>query len=320
MTRTVLILLILISAVCSHAQTDILLTNYDRVPAYYNPGASGSTDYLRVALAGRLQWVGVDGAPKSFVLSSDMPVALRDNRLGAGINVSIDKAGLFSNTAISAQAAWNMPIGKTQLGIGLSAGYAGTRFKGSKSTLPEGGNDNTTPTTLTDMRGNAVDFSAGAWFSTRNFYAGVAFIHILSPRIELKASQQASETAANYEIQLPRTFNFMVGGNIALKNTLFELQPSCIVLTDFSTFTAEATLRGVYRKFLRAGIGYRWKESIGVMLGAEIKGFFFGYAYDIALSKIARAGSGSHELILAYHLKLNLSGRNKHRQSSIRLL
>ena len=105
-----------------------------------------------------------------------------------------------------------------------------------------------------------------------------------------------------------------------LKNTLFELQPSLLVATDLSSFSADLTMRATYNKFLSFGLGYRWNNAVSVMIGAEFKNFFLGYAFDYPLSAIAKASSGSHEIVAGYQLKLDLSGKNKNKHRSIRIM
>ena len=135
-------------------------------------------------------------------------------------------------------------------------------------------------------------------------------------------SLEGSESTASqeYESSLPRTLYFMGGSNIELKNTLFELQPSLIIKTDFSSFVAEITARARYNKFLSFGVGYRWNDAIMVMAAAEIKNFFVGYAYDYPLSAISKASMGSHELMVGYKMKLDFSGKNKNKHRSIRIM
>jgi hypothetical protein len=92
------------------------------------------------------------------------------------------------------------------------------------------------------------------------------------------------------------------------------------VKTDFSTYTAEVTMRARYNKFITFGLGYRYKDAISAMIGAEYKNFFVGYAYDYPTSAIAKASSGSHELIAGYKLKLDFSGKNRNKHRSIRIM
>jgi len=52
----------------------------------------------------------------------------------------------------------------------------------------------------------------------------------------------------------------------------------------------------------------------------EYKNFFLGYSYEYPLSAIAKASSGSHEIVAGYQLKLDFSQKNKNRHRSIRIM
>lgn len=49
------------------AQGDAMLTHYWVVPTYYNPAAAGDTDNIRIRGGMRMQWVGIDNAPRTFL-------------------------------------------------------------------------------------------------------------------------------------------------------------------------------------------------------------------------------------------------------------
>ena len=112
----------------------------------------------------------------------------------------------------------------------------------------------------------------------------------------------------------------MAGGNIPIKNTLFEILPSVLVKTDFTFTSAEITGRLRYNKFLSFGVGYRWNDAITATIAAELKNFYVGYAYDYPTGAISKASTGSHEVFAGYRLKLDLSDKNTHRHKAIRIM
>lgn len=306
-----------------YAQSDLILTQYWTVPTLYNPADAGNTDMLRIRGAGRLQWVGMSDAPKSFAAAADMPFKISGNRIGAGILVKQDTRGLLSGLLAGAQVNYRFNMKQGSLGIGLQAAYYHGKFKGSEVQLPEE-NDNpetTLPALPTqDVAGKTIDFSIGAAYSSKIFHAGVSILHLTAPTVKMTKEKSESTDSQLYETHLPRTLYFETDGNIELQNSLFILQPSLIAATDFDFWTAEATMRAIYKSFLSLGIGYRWKDAVTFMIGAEYKNFFLGYAYDYPVSAVSRSSSGSHEIVAGYSLKIDLSGKQKHRQRSIRLM
>ncbi len=336
MRITLMKCLVVVGALCASlaagAQTDAQLTQYFEVPSYYNPAAIATTDSIRIRVGSRLQWVGIDNAPRTFLATASMPLKLFNKRFGIGLMAQQESAGLFRNLTIGLQAGYKIKLWKGELTAALQIGFANEVFKGSDVYIPDDddyheGTDEAIP--QTDVSGNALDLGVGVFYTHRYFWGGVSCTHVNSPTITFGdetgsttsgSASSSGESAKNYEFQLRRTLYFMGGGNIPVKNTLFEVMPSVLVKSDFTSVRAEITGRVRYKKFLTAGVGYRYDDSVIALLGAEFKGFFIGYSFDYPTSAISKASSGSHEIILGYSLKLNLSGKNKNKHKSIRIM
>ena len=328
--RFLLFLSLLSVALPLSAQTDAQLTQYFAVPTYYNPAAVGDTDYLRLRAGARLQWVGIDNAPSTFLVTGDMPFKFLNKKFGVGLMMQQESLGLFKNLTIGAQIGYKINLFKGVLTAGLQVGLINETFKGSEVFIPDDddyhqGSDEAIP--MNDVAGNALDLGAGVYYTHRLFWAGLSLTHANSPTVTFSAEgasegsgSTSGESAKNYEFQAPRTLYFMGGSNIAIKNTLFEVIPSFLVKSDFTFTGFDVTCRVRYNKFLTAGIGYRYNDAISAMLSAELKGFFIGYSYDYPTTEIAKASSGSHEIIAGYRLKLDFSEKNRNKHKSIRIM
>lgn len=317
------LLLVLIVHGRAGAQDELMLNQHWAMPTFYNPANTGNTDYLRIRGGARLQWIGIENAPRSFVVTADSPFQLGGKRIGVGIDGMQESLGLFSNLNIGLQLSYKLKLGKGVLSIGVEPAYFNSHFKGSKVVLPDNddyhqGQDTSIPTQ--DLTGNHFDFSAGVSFTHRFFTLGLSCLHILSPKVTLSMQGSENNTAMQYQTELPRQLYLIADGNIPLKNTLFELQPSVLITSNLSWFSGEVAMRTTYNKFLTFGLSYRYQDAVGVTLGAEFKNFFLGYAYEYPLSGINKASSGSHEIIAGYSLKLDFSGKNKNRHRSIRIM
>lgn len=322
-TTTLATVLLLLCCLTAAAQNDAQLTQYWEVPSLYNPAATGTSDYLRIRGAARLQWVGIKNAPKTFSAVAESPLQIGKKRIGLGVNLGQESLGLFSNFNANLQASYKLKIFKGELGIGVQVGLLNQKFEGSKVVIPDGDDyhqstDEAIPDQ--DMSGNSVDLGVGLWYTHKYFYVGAGALHLTNPEVKLSVEGSESNETQEYRIETPRMLYFTAGSNIRLKNTLFELMPSVFVKTDLSMFTAEATLQARYNRFLRFGVGYRWKDAVSVMVGADIKNFFIGYAYDYPTSAISKASSGSHEVVVGYSLKLNFDGKNKNKHRNIRIM
>ncbi len=302
------------------AQVDAQFTQYFEVPSYYNAAAIGTSDFIRLRGGSRLQWVGIPKAPKTFLITGDMPLKILGKRLGVGLVMQQESMGLYKNMTIGAQAAYKLKLFKGELGIGLQLGFIDESFKGSEVVLPDGddyhqGTDEGIPTN--DVHGTSFDLGLGVWYTHRYFWAGLSATHVNEPSITMSTD---GNDGKEYEFKAGRVVYFMAGGNIPIKNTLFEIQPSLLVKSDFTFTTGEVTARVRYNKFITAGLGYRINDAVSLMLGAEFKNFYLGYSYDYATSAISKASNGSHEIWAGYRLKLDLGEKNKHKHKSIRIM
>jgi len=319
----VLITALLCACLESRSQVDPQYTQYYVIPTYYNSAATGQSDFIRIRGGSRMQWVGIKNAPKSFLLTADMPFKLLGKRFGTGISVQQESLGLYRNLTVDAQLSYKIKLFKGILSVGFQIGFMNENFKGSQVVLPDDddyheGTDEDIP--RSDLSGSSMDLGIGVFYEHKLFWAGLSLQHANSPVITFNAESGAGTNEKNYEFQAGRTLYFMAGSNIPIKNTLFELIPSVLVKSDFNFMTAEATARVRYRKFLSAGVGYRYDDAVSVMLGAEYKNFFLGYSFDYPTSAISKASSGSHEVFAGYSLKLDLSEKNKNKHKSIRIM
>lgn len=320
---SILYILIVFTVGTALAQTDVQLSQYYEAKTFYNPAAAGETDLLRIRGGSRLQWVGIDNAPVSFVATGDMPLKVFGKRFGVGLLTYTESIGLYKTLNIGAQLAYKFKKFGGEFSAGLQIGMYDQRFEGSKVVIPDNddfheGTDEAIP--MQDIHGMAIDFAAGLWYRHPKFWVGLSCSHLTSPVINMKSDQSEQTDERYYEFQANRTLYFMAGSNIPIKNTLFEVMPSVIVKSDFTFTTGEITARARYNKLFSFGVGYRYDDAVYATVAAEIKGFYIGYSYDYALSAISKASSGSHEIFAGYSLKLDLSDKNKNKHKSIRIM
>ena len=314
--KRILVLISILICTCAtvaRAQYDAQLSQYFRAMSYYNPAIAGSTEDLNLLAMSRLQWIGIDGAPRSFFINAEMPVKFVGANHGIGVVVFNESIGLFNNLHLAAQYAFKLKLFGGTLSVGAQFGLVNQAFKGSEVEI---GNsqyhqevDGSIP--LEDVEGKGFDLNAGIYYKHKKFYAGVGVMHVMEPEISL------SENAYTF---IGRSYNFTAGYNIQTKNPLFELQPSVFLKTDLLSFQADVTARIEYNNRFNGGVSWRVNESVVVLLGATFGRFNVGYAYDFPTTPILRGSSGSHEVMISYRLKLNKlkTGNNKHK--SVRIL
>lgn len=326
MKRKILFLISLFATMLVMAQYDPDVSHYYEVPSSFNPSAIGDRDYMRIGAVGRMQWVGVDGAPRTFTGVADMPFKLDDKRIGLGANVMQESIGLYKTLAASLQGAFKFKGAGGMWSIGIQAGIYDQSFNGSKVILPSDNDyhqsvDEAIPTQ--DVHGTAFDLGAGLWYTHPKFYAGLSATHLTAPTVTLNTASGAggSETSdKKFEFQALPTVYFTAGGNISIQGTLFDIVPSVLVKSDFNFIGGEITGRAVYNKLLTFGLGYRLNNAVVASAGMEFKDFYVSYAFDYSLSAIGAASYGSHEVFIGYKMKLDLADKNRSRHKSVRIM
>lgn len=295
------------------AQVDAQFSQYWALPNYYNAGAVGQDSKLNIRAGSRQQWVGMPGAPKTFLISAEMPFRFLKRNHGAGLVMTNETLGLYSNMAIALQYAYKVRLWEGQLSLGLQLGMLDQRFDGTGVSIPESDYHNSSDDGIpqSELQGMAFDMGFGTFYSHKYFYAGLSATHLTEPVITFDEK---------YETYTGRSYYFIAGGNIPFKNALYELQPSLLLKTTFQMTQVELTARLKYNKFLWGGVSYRWKDALVIMIGADYKNFMLGYSYDYPVSAIVKATSGSHEVFLGYSLKIDFSNKNKNKHKSIRIL
>ena len=319
------------------AQFDTQLSNYWAAMSYFNPAYAGQTGNLEATLISRMQWLGIENAPRTTILTAQMPYSFLGKVHGVGVAMYNDRIGLFSVTMYSGQYAWKKKMMKGTFSAGLQIGYISQSFDGTKVDIPEDDyhqqTDEAIPKAL--VSGSAVDGSIGVFFSKEKWYAGLSATHLLAPTLTL---------SDNYKSEVPRTYYFTAGYNIQLSNPLLELRPTVLVktmemsslyLNDDSLLVrvkantmkamlqntqVDVSLRMVYNKHFWGGVSWRKEDAVMVSLGGKFKKIEAGYSYDYPISQIVKASTGSHEVFIRYTMEMNLNKGVKNKHKSVRIL
>ncbi|MES2761237.1 MAG: type IX secretion system membrane protein PorP/SprF [Bacteroidota bacterium] len=296
----------------SFAQQDPQFTQFMHSKLIYNPGYAGTSQAICANVLYRQQWVNFPGAPKTGLLSFDMPIGQLP--LAIGLNVMTDQIG-FSKTLFARLAlAYNKPIGAGVLGVGIDGGVLQQQFNGTWIT-PDGNmvQDNSIPNytsqngasgaigTTAGLNKLTYDLGFGAFYSIANkMYVGISSTHLAAQDIKSSGDVKYA-LARHYYIVGGYTFNLGEGG-------VHGISPNVKVKTDAASTQLDVNLTYSYNQGFWVGVSYRMQDAIAPMLGYKFqkggaKGLKVGYSYDLTMSKIKGYSSGTHEIMLGYCFK-----------------
>ncbi len=292
------------------AQWDPQVSQYWRTKSFFNPSFAAETDTLQASVLHRQQWIGIENAPKTFIVSADMPLRFLGRKHGVGINVTTESIGLFKNTNVGVQYVYKKRWKKNMLNIGIQGGYTSIGFNASDIHTANQ-DDLEGLISGTNSQSGKIDGNFGVSWIGPKYYVGLSATHLFEPTFDI------DENLTSY---IARAYYLTAGYNIKLRNRLYELQPSVLVKTDAVVFQCDLTARIVYNKMFNGGISWRKDDGFVFLLGITALGFDAGYAYDLSTSDISQESKGTHEFFLRYiiPMKEKKSGRYSHK--SIRIL
>jgi type IX secretion system PorP/SprF family membrane protein len=280
------------------AQQDPQFTQFMHSKLIYNPGYAGTSNAICANILYRQQWVNFDGAPKTGLLSFDMPVL---PYLGVGLNIMSDQIGADKTFFGRIAVAYNKPIGQGRLGVGIDAGILQKQISQDWITPEPGKTDVTIPgyanaggATNPGLNKLTYDLGFGLFYQIPNkLYVGLSSTHL--PSQTLKGKEQIKfNMARHYYLVAGYTFN------VNPRNTV---TPNLKVKSDAATTQLDINLTYEYDKLIWVGVSYRMEDAIAPMLGVRLlkdKSLKIGYSYDYTLSKIKGYTSGTHEIMLGY--------------------
>lgn len=308
MTRRLLAIIVLLTAIAGSikAQWDVQFSDYAALKSFYNPAVSGTEGKLNINAAYSMQFLGYDHAPGTMYIGGDLPVYFLSPRHGAGVSLMSDQLGMFTTMKVSLNYAYNMKIGKKgRLAIGVQAAFLRESIDPSDVEVDDK-SDPAFPSS--QVNGQHLDLAAGIYYYHPKYWAGLSTLHALAPTLVM---------SERYEVSVPRSYYFMGGCNIPIKNTFITLQPSCMVMTDLNAWREDIQCKCAYEyesKKLYFGLGYSYKASTTFMVGGVFHGIKLGYSYQMYTSGVNMI-NGTHEIVLGYQTDLDLfkKGRNLHK-------
>jgi len=313
------VLSVLLSLLCigfAFSQLDVQLSQYMFHTSEFNPAAVGEGNLIQVTGQQRFQWLGMPNAGQTTVLSINSPLKIGASTSGIGFKFIGDQVGLFTNTTGHLQYAFKKKLGEGVLSIGTDIGFVTIGFHGdsvkahniSTGDYHDLTNDPEIPQVY--VSGTSFDMNVGVFYSTPKLYAGLSYLHVNNPKVDWNELQFKQ-----------RGTLFATGGfNYTMEDPKYVLKPSMLFKTDFNTLQLDLSSRVEYNNKYWGGLSYRWGDAVVFLVGINLaSGLGIGYAYDLPVSKIIMASSGSHEILMTYSFEY-VFGKRTSKYKSIRIL
>lgn len=320
-SKSLILLLALSMVSVVNAQQNIQFTQYVFNSMSVNPAYAGYKEELFAQLGLRSQWVDLEGAPQTGLLSLDGLFDLYGaRRHGGGLQIMADQLGPQTATSAYLNYAFRLRLDREdtqRLSFGVGAGVTQYSLDGRKITvlderdygLPSGKISNFVP-----------DVRFGIYYHNPTWYVGVSVMDLLSGRSGGNLFRWDHTTTDR--IRRKRHL-YLIGGLLVNFSESIKLRPSLLYKDDFSgppSLDINAMVILAERLWLGGGIRtgvsafrrdyqrFTGERLSGINSASFVMQIFatdrlrIGYSYDYLLSRLNGVQNGSHELTLGITL------------------
>jgi len=279
-----LILTVANSETC--AQVNPLGSVYYQNQYLINPAMGGTEDGLRINLAYRKQWNGIPGAPATGAITADYGFS---NKVGLGINLYNEKAGLIRNTKAMATYSYHVALSEERkLHFGLSAGVMNERL----DTDGLNGDHDDPQVERFNSQGTYFDGDFGIAYTDSKFTVQAAFPTIVSYFLKDETKlvgRQTFFTAISYKLKFNEGENAVaLEPKICLRGSN-NLSGILDIGSNVSFLNNQVNIFGLYHSSKNATLGF----------GVKLKGMFrVTGMYSSESSSMKSYAGGNYEVSL----------------------
>lgn len=302
--------------------TQYILNNY-----IVNPAISGIENYVDLKLSARNQWVGLDGAPRTFYLTVHGPLGKTDHRSnatsfnmkgenprgreywtqyqaaaphhGIGLTMVNYSTGYINRTTAFATYAYHLGLSATtSLAAGFGAGFSSFNVDRTKILLATAFDPaiGVAVGQLTQMK---PEVNAGLWLYGTSFFAGLSAQQIMPVNTPLV------NDAAYRSTQVPHVFA-TAGYRFLLTDDISGIPSVMTRYVASLPLSIDVNFKAQYLDLLWVGAGYRKGEGFSGLFGLNIsQRLNISYSYDVNKSPylLSTVQRGTHEMVIGFLLR-----------------
>lgn len=257
-----------------------------------NPAFTGTTENLFINTLTRLQWVGMEGAPKTFSLTAHSPIPYEN--MGVGLTLITDKVGPVSNTFFTLNYAYRIKVfNDINLSMGLKLGLNSYKANLSDLETIDEGDDQF----VNNESKTSPNLGFGFFMYTPKYFVGFSAPKLVQTKIDDEYATDENKLKNHY---------FLMGGYNWQINKDWMLKPSLLTrIVIGAPLSNDITVQGVFQNWLGGGVMYRIGDALGFFIfGKVYDEINVGYGYEYSLNGLAGVNGGTHEILITYNLNI----------------
>lgn len=276
-------------ALCGYSQQSAQYSQYTFNNFGLNPAFAGTVKCVDFRAGYRMQWVGVEGAPRTNYASIQVPIDRKKfntkGKHSLGLYIEDDRVHLTKRTTIKGAYSYHKKLSlKYTLGVGVFAGVQ--QYKIEK--IP--GDNGDDPVFSAASEGSKLrypDIMPGVLLYSNRVYWSFAINQMYFKNINLGVDQKQVNQY------------YFGGGHKTLFSSKWTFFPSFLLkMNVLGPPALDLNTAWVYQEKFSMGIGYRVGESAVAQVKFNLGAIKIGYAFDYPLNNIM--GNYGHEIMISF--------------------
>jgi type IX secretion system PorP/SprF family membrane protein len=279
-----------------YGQQDAQYSQYMFNMLAVNPAYAGSREVISTTALYRKQWVNTPGSPRTMTFSADAP--LHGEKVGVGLLVFNDKAGVFGNTGVYGSYAYRLRLKKGTLAMGLQAGF--TQVSANLTSIILDENNTADGAFASNIAKFMPNFGAGLYYHTDKFYVGVSLPRIVNNKLFKKGTDTS---AISIDRSQQTRHLFLMAGVVIPLSIDVKLKPSALLkMVEGAPLQLDINSNVWFYDALAVGLSYRTSSNalVSMLEVQATKQVRIGYAFDAMVGKSRFVGRAAHEIMLRY--------------------
>jgi type IX secretion system PorP/SprF family membrane protein len=276
------------------AQQEPQYTQYMYNPSVINPAYTGSQGYASAFGLNRIQWVGIEGAPRTANISYQHPFQTKN--IALGFNMVNDRIGPTNLNYINVDFAYTLLFkNNTRLAMGIKSGIELLSIDYTRLSIynPE---DPLFQNNLVNQL--SPNFGAGIYYYSKEWYVGASVPMLMQTDFYDNTTISSAKRRQNL---------YLMGGYVFNINPMLKFKPAFVSkIVAGAPLQIDLTANFLYNNRLTFGTAYRHSAAVSILVGVNATSqLFIGYGFDMETSQLIKYNGGSHEVFIKYDFRKN---------------
>lgn len=276
-------------------------------PLVINPATAGNLGGLELVGFHRSQWLGIEGAPVSYIFSGNSILSEYRKNVGIGFSLRYEQILPINKIEAKLQYAYKIPITRSQaLTLGLDFGVEYESLNLNDFDIVD--QDDAVINSIDNGKKVIPLLGLGAFYNTSKFYVGISALNLLAKETIQEALDALERNKFIFNTYLISGYELGITRDISLKTALN------ISLINVDQVLTDITVNGILYENFILGATYRHNVSFGGNTGFYLnnKKLLIGLQYQTSVGNTFNRDLPPNNGTFELFAKINFLKRNRY--------